>query len=119
MHISKVLLKTFAVGGALSFILLLIGLVLDFRSFDGTQGGYEPPYTDYTGTPVDWSRTDLTESGMVYRGYVVNVLVDCTSGLVSFEVYKQVITWRAFSPRAIAVHQPREACLGRGFSPEF
>jgi hypothetical protein len=41
------------------------------------------------------------------------------TGMISFEIYGQVIPFRPFSPRALAVHQPREACIARGFSPTF
>jgi hypothetical protein len=54
-------------------IALVVGLILDFRGFDRTKGGYDPPYADFTGSPVDWDKMDITETGLVKRGYVVNV----------------------------------------------
>ena len=47
--------------------------------FDQTRGGYEPPYTGYTATPIDWTTLDVTADGMGHRGHVVNVLIDCTA----------------------------------------
>ena len=111
--------STLAAIGGLAIVLLVVGLALDVRAFDGTRGGYEPPYTDFEGTPVDWAQTDLTADGMAKRGYVVNVLIDCTDGMISFEFYSLVIPFRPFSERALAVHQPRAACEARGFTPEF
>ena len=119
MAIRKSLARTFAAFGALSAVLLVAGLVKDVRSFDGTSGGYEAPYTDYTGEPIDWARLDVTADGMAHRGHVVNVLIDCTSGMMRFELFKAEIPFRAFSDRALAVHKPREACRARGFRPAF
>jgi len=115
----QALLHTLAGVGTPSITLTLGGLALDISRFDPTQGGYEPPYTDFTGTPINWAELDTTPTGMAYRGYITNVLVDCTSGLISFEVFKQQIPFRPLSPRAIAIHQPIPACIERGFEPEF
>ncbi|WP_156323868.1 hypothetical protein [Bacillus sp. JCM 19034] len=45
--------------------------------------------------------------------------LNCTTGMISFELYNQNIDYRVVSERAIVVHKPREACMERGFSPEF
>lgn len=119
MTIRKYLIRTFAAFGALAAVFLVAGFVQDVRSFDGTSGGYEPPYTGYTGEPIDWAKLDVTSDGMAHRGHVVNVLIDCTSGMMSFEVFKVTVPFRAFSDRALAVHKPREACQLRGFEPAF
>jgi hypothetical protein len=42
-----------------------------------------------TGKPVDWNRMDLTSSGLTKRGYIINVLVNGTTGMISFEIFKQ------------------------------
>jgi hypothetical protein len=62
---------------------------------------------------------DLTSTGLVKRGYVVNVIVNGTTGMISFEVFKKKIDWQVFSGRALIVHRPREALRRRGFKPEF
>lgn len=111
--------RSFAVLGAALAALIVAGLVLDVQALDQTRGGYEPPYTDYTGMPIDWDALDVTATGMAYRGRVVNILVNCTSGMMSFEIFKAEIPFRKFSPRALVVHRPREACEQRGFAPEF
>ncbi len=105
--------------GLLSIMLLVVGLALDAGGFDNTEGGYEPPYEGWTGTPTDWDVGDTTPTGMARRGYVANLLVNCTTGMISFQIYGQTIPFRLFSPRALAVHQPREACIERGFNPMF
>lgn len=58
-------------------------------------------------------------TGMARRGHVLNFLVDCTTGMISIEVFKLKIPFRKRSPRALAVHKPREACEARGFQPAF
>jgi hypothetical protein len=117
--IGTVLKRVLLTLGVLLTGLLLTGIALDIASFDRTKGGYEAPYTGYTGEPTDWSIADRTSKGMARRGYVITVLVDCTTGMISVEVFKQEIDFRVFSPRAIAVHKPREACRERGFDPKF
>lgn len=107
-----------AVGIVLA-ALLVAGLVSDGLSFDRTQEGSEPPYTDYTGEPIDWEAAHVTGEGFFKDGYVLDLYVNCTTGMVSFEVFQQRWDWRAFSGRALAVHKPAEACERAGFTPEF
>ena len=116
---ARALLYGFASIGVLATGLVGVGLVLDYVGFDQTEGGFSPPYTDFTGTPVDWTRADLTSVGFAKRGHVANILVNCSSSVVSFEVFAQRIDWRKMSPRALVVHRPREACLKAGFQPQF
>lgn len=117
--IIKTMTAVFALIGFISVLLLCIGFIMDFRSFDQTQGGYEPPYTDFTGQPIHWQELDTTTEGMVNRGYVVDVLINCRSGMMTFDVFGMEIPWRSFSERALVVHKPRDACEDRGFSPRF
>ena len=107
-----------AVGG-LAITLFVVGFWLDFQDFDRTSGGYEPPYEGVVGEPIDWFALDRTPTGLVKRGYVLNTLVDGTSGMISFEVYGLVIPFRIMSERALVVHKPREAFKALGFEPEF
>jgi hypothetical protein len=72
-----------------------------------------------TGPPIDWSEMDTTRAGMARRGRVMNVLVDCETGMMTVEIFGRQIEWRTFSPRALVVHKPREACRERGFEPRF
>jgi hypothetical protein len=115
----QLLLKIFSLVGFISIALLVIGVYLDVKDFDRTKGGYQPPYTGVTGTPVDWGSMDTTSTGLAKRGHVVNVLVDGTTGMISFEIFRQKFDWQVFSDRALVVHKPREALRERGFEPEF
>lgn len=115
----KFTLLLFALIGLGSVVVVIVGLFLDVKDFDRTKGGYEAPYLGVTGEPVDWDSMDLTATGLVKRGHVVNVLVDGTTGMISFEILKRKIDWQIFSGRALVVHQPREALIRRGFHPEF
>jgi hypothetical protein len=116
---TRILGQGLAAVGAVLLALLVVGVALDVAAFDRTRGGYEPPYTGYTGTPIDWDSLDLTATGMARRGRVINVLVDCTSGMMHLEIYGVRVPFRTFSERAMVVHQPREACERRGFTPRF
>lgn len=109
----------FAVIGFAAVVLLTIGLWLDISDFDNTNGGYKAPYEGVTGEPVDWFAMDKTPTGIAKRGYVVNVLVDATTGMITFELFGWKIPFREFSERALVVHKPREAFIALGFDPEF
>ena len=115
----RVIAFVLALLGLVLTLLIIIGAAIDIASFDRTKGGYEPPYTGYTGQPIDWDEADLTKTGVARRGYVLHTLLNCTSGLISFEIFRQQIPFRKVSERAIVVHKPREACAARGFKPEF
>jgi hypothetical protein len=100
-------------------ILLGVGVYLDYRNFDRTSGGYDPPYTDWTGTPIDWTATETTGEGFRQNGRIIRSRLNCTTGMITFEVATVSFDYRVVSPRAIAVHRPREDCQEAGFSPRF
>ena len=115
----KILVRLFSLTGLVLLASISAGVYLDIKDFDRTEGGYEPTYAGVTGEPVNCDSMDLTSTGLVKRGHIVNVLVNGTTGMISFEVFKQQIDWRKFSDRALVVHNPRDALLHRGFKPEF
>jgi len=100
-------------------ILLCTALYLDIKAMDKTDGGYQPPYTDVTGEIIDWDSMDLTATGLVRRGHVINFIVDGTTGMISLQLFGIEFEARQLSERAVVVHQPREAFIRRGFKPEF
>jgi len=79
----------------------------------------EAPYEGVTGEPVDWDSMNLTSTGLAHRGHVFNIIVNGTTGMISFEIFKQQIDWRVLSERALVVHKPRQAFIRRDFKPEF
>ena len=113
------ILVAFAALGFIAGALVAIGLYLDMTDFDRKSGGYTAPFTGVTGEPVDWHSLDRTPTGFAKRGHVVKVLVDGTTGMISFEVFKRKIDLRPLSERALVVHKPREAFIAMGFKPEF
>ena len=115
----RILVFVFTGLGIVLTFLIVVGVVIDLAAFDRTRGGYEPPHTAYTGQPINWDEADVTKTGVVRRGYVLHALFDCTSGMISFEIFGQQIQFRKVSQRGIIVHKPREACMERGFRPEF
>ena len=119
MNIMVFMSRLFAVIGLLLSAIIVTGIVLDVIDFDRTQGGYEPPYEGVVGEPINWDNMDLTSTGLVKRGYIINVHLHGATGMLSFEVFKKKIDFRVVSGRAIAVHKPREGLIRRGFSPEF
>ena len=109
----------FAIIGMITVIYALVGITIDVVTFDQTKGGYEAPYEGWKGTPVDWDRMDITQGGLVKRGYVLDVYVNGTTGMISFGILGMKIDWQTFSDRALKVHQPREGLRRRGFDPQF
>lgn len=75
----RFLVYGFTIVGMVLSGLLIAGLVADGLAFDRTQGGNEPPYTDYTGEPIDWGATYVTNEGFFNDGYVLDLYVDCTT----------------------------------------
>lgn len=55
--------RTLAAVGAVSLVGLGVGAAVDISGFDRTSGGYEAPYTGWTGTPTEWEAGDVTPEG--------------------------------------------------------
>lgn len=108
-----------AIIGAVAILGGSIGVIFDYQDFDRTSGGYDAPYTDWTGTPIDWNAGAVTSDGFYKPGRVIDVSLNCTSGMVTFHAFGFAQDWRKVSPRAIAIHQPRQACEAADFEPQF
>jgi len=115
----KYIMITFTIIGMLTVLYGCIGLVIDIKTFDQTKGGYEYPYENWTGTPVDWDSMDITEAGLVKRGHIIDVYVNGTTGMISFGFLGIKKDWQTFSQRALKVHKPKEALIRKGFTPQF
>jgi hypothetical protein len=115
----RLLVRGFAVLGVVLVGLLLAGTGADILDFDNTSGGYEPPYTGWTGEPIDWDEGYVTNEGFFDNNYVIDSRLDCTTGMISFEVFNLRLDYRELSDRALVVHKPAEACEAAGFDPEF
>ncbi len=111
--------RVFATIGVLSVIAIFVGATIDIASFDRTRGGYEPPYTEVTGEPIDWMVLDKTPTGLVSRGFVIDTHVNGTTGMISFEIFRLTFNYRPLSERALVVHGAREGLIQRGFEPAF
>jgi hypothetical protein len=106
----------FIVLGVAAALYLITGLAVDVREFDETTGGYEYPFTGWTGTPIDYSGTYTTNDGLYKRGRVIELYFNCETGMVSYSLLGLIRgDWREFSDRAKVVHQPQVACRERGF----
>ncbi|NQZ33249.1 MAG: hypothetical protein HRU06_18425 [Oceanospirillaceae bacterium] len=114
-----IVLRVFAFIGFVAMILFSVALFLDIKAMDKTDGGYEAPYTGVTGETIDWDVMDLTAAGLVRRGYVLNFIVNGTTGMISLQLLGIEFEARKLSPRAILVHKPKQAFIRRGFKPEF
>ncbi|MEP2935182.1 MAG: hypothetical protein ABJM06_05665 [Gilvibacter sp.] len=115
----KYLTLTFTLIGIITVLYGAIGLVVDIKTFDRTKGGYDYPYENWSGTPVDWDLMDITKTGLVKRGYVLDVHINGTTGMISFGALGLKWDWQRFSKRALKVHKPKEALIRKGFTPKF
>ena len=87
--------STFSVIGTLAILALVLGLFMDVKNVDNTQGGYEYPFQGWSGTPIDFSVMYQTKEGLFKKGYVVDQLFNCNT----------------------VVHKPQDECKARGFNP--
>jgi hypothetical protein len=109
------LTRLFALIG-LALVVAIVGVgVNDILSTDRTRGGYEPPYTGYTGTPIQADEVALVGETIVIRGNVVDSEISCRTGMWVFDVLGIDIPYRLVSPRALAVHRPQDFCRADGF----
>lgn len=115
----KYMTLSFAFIGVVTVLYGIIGFAIDITLFDQTKGGYEYPYEGWTGTPVNWDTMDITKTGLVKRGYVIDVHVNGTTGMISFGFFGMRKNWQTFSDRALKVHQPKKALIEKGFNPKF
>ncbi|MEM9715334.1 MAG: hypothetical protein AAF826_02335 [Pseudomonadota bacterium] len=107
------------VAGGFGIAALAVGIVSDGLNFDQTRGGYDAPYEGWTGEPIDFAAAYRTSTGLYGPGRVLATHLDCTTGMVSMIAFGRSFDWRTVSERAIVVHRPREACIDRGFEPQF
>jgi hypothetical protein len=105
--------------GVIAIFALILGVVADVRSADRTKGGYDYPFTDWTGTTIDFSAMYQTPDGLLASGYVVDQFFNCKTGMISWEILGVIEgEFRTFSERAIVVHKPQDECRARGFNPD-
>lgn len=113
------MVNVFAALGAAAVTLLTIGIAIDVANIDQTSGGYEAPFDGWTGTPIDWSANTVSVEGFRQPGLVMDILYNCTTGMISAETFGVEVNFRVLSERAVAIHKPVEACEAEGFSPDF
>ncbi len=112
----KFITRLLAAIGALTLVFIVTGLAVDISEFDETSGGYEYPYTGWTGTTIDYSEMFFTSEGMYKRGRVIELYVNCETGMISWSLFGIVRgDFREFSDRAKVVHQPQVTCRELGF----
>lgn len=98
---------------------LAVMVVLDVMALDPRRGAYSKPYAGSSGLPVAFSELDVTPFGFVKRGYVLDLHLDCTTGTLALEAFKQRRVLRKLTAGEIALHKPREACRKRGLPHGF
>ena len=109
----------FSVVGIFAILALALGLFADIRSADSTKGGYEYPFSGWSGKTIDFSAMYQTSDGLYKSGYVIDQFFNCNTGMISWEILGLIKgDFRQFSERAIVVHKPQDECRARGFNPD-
>ena len=109
----------FSVVGIFAILALALGLFADIRSADSTKGGYEYPFTGWSGKTIDFSAMYQTSDGLYKSGYVIDQFFNCNTGMISWEILGVIKgEFRKFSERAIVVHKPQNECKARGFNSD-
>ena len=109
----------FSATGIVAILALVIGLVADIRSADSTKGGYEYPFTGWSGKTIDFSAMYQTKDGLYKSGYVIDQFFDCNTGMISWKILGVIKgEFRKFSERALVVHKPQDECKARGYNPD-
>ena len=109
----------FTMIGIMTVVYGIVGLIIDIRTFDNTKGGYGYPFEGWTGKPIEWDAMYITKNGLVKPGHVIDVYINGTTGMISFEIFGFKKDWQTFSDRALKVHKPKEALIRKGFTPKF
>jgi hypothetical protein len=103
-----------------SILALTSIFIYDIQQFDGTKGGYTYPYSDYTGTPYDFTKFEVNSVGLRNaNGIVIEFQINCTTGMITGFLGPIAIDYRVLSERDIAIHKPQIACKENGFTPQW
>jgi hypothetical protein len=86
----------------------VLGLVVDIRSADSTEGGYAYPFAGWSGKTIDFSAMYQKKDGLYKSGYVVDQFFTCDTGMISWEIFGVIKGGLGkFSKRAIVVQNHR------------
>jgi len=111
----RILLYLLRPLGFLALVLLIVGIFLDseqIRPFFGRTG-------DDHHDSIHLEHFDETNTGLVWRGYVVDVHLNCRTGLTTFEAYYQRLDYERLPAELVERHRAREICIAHGFQPQF
>jgi hypothetical protein len=114
-RLRRSLLISLAVVGIVFLSYLIGAAAIDITSTDQTRGGYEPPYTEFTGTPIQADQVALEGDQLIIRGRVLDSEISCRTGMWVFDIVGFDIPYRTVSERALVVHRPQEFCRAAGF----
>jgi hypothetical protein len=109
------IVRLFAGIGLLLLAYLIGAAFVDISTTDQTRGGYEPPYTGYTGTPISAEQVALEGDTLVIRGRVLDSEISCRTGMWTFDIVGLDIPYRPVSARALTIHRPQDTCRAAGF----
>ena len=66
---------------------------------------------------VNFDRLDLTNTGMVKRGYLLDAHLNCTTGFVGLSIFKLRFYNKPLKNSLKTKWNAKEACKKRGFTP--
>ncbi len=66
---------------------------------------------------INFDKLDLTNTGMVKRGYLVDAHLNCTNGFLGLSILKLRFYYKPLSNQFKTKSNAKKACQDRGFSP--
>lgn len=66
---------------------------------------------------INFDRLDLTNTGIVKRGYLLDAHLNCTNGFLGLSIFKFRFYYKPLDERVKQNYNAKNACKTRGFSP--
>lgn len=67
---------------------------------------------------LNFDRLDLTNRGIVKRGYLLDAHLNCTNGFLGLSILNFRFYYKPLSDKKKEMHGAKKACKTRGFTPE-
>lgn len=103
-EILMVLYRIFAFIGFLLLITLIAVGIFDFTRIK---------------SDLDFNKLDLTTTGLVKRGYLLDTHLNCTNGYAGLSVFNLPIYYKPVAESTRTSLKLAKACKDRNFKPEF
>jgi len=66
---------------------------------------------------INFDQLDLTNTGIVKRGYLLDAHLNCSNGFLGISVFKTRLYYKPLKPKIKEKYKAKQACQKRGFTP--